>query len=663
MINLIKIRSNDSQCKNNSNREQTHSIHTLKKKKSTFSYNFKPNINQKNCLILLFTIFSIVMPIGIQPQLQANNAFAETSQTINNEVDYSHGGKKSSNSSNSETISKSNVYAINPFDSSIDDENKGAKMDIIIPDMAGPNTVSETQPGSTTNTHESGAQSSGQFKPNSLDKDSSDIDDIDSANDTINKEQQNPETSELHSTQLQINAVNNNSVDKNIDDVNNSVADDVASADNTETKLNSQPIYESYLPAIDNRDANKSNADASIPGNAVNINNSVDNNIDATRNPATDDVPTADNTKTKLNSQPIYESYLPAIDNRDANKSIDGVIMRGNKVDTEITSMNSSMNPDIGNDTGNADTNLVRQENQPTTTNQSEFTGSQFELDSQPKYRSYRDYIENSNASKDTNIDNTSSTKSTIEPSSATAASSQVTAQSSSKVYGDFNGDGRDDLAIGVPGENEGAGAVNVIYGSSNGLSATSPRDDQFWTQSSPDVNDDPQSDDAFGSSLASGDFNGDGKDDLAIGVPDEDLGSISDVGAVEVIYGSSSGLSASSPRTDQFWTQDSADVNDGKEVNDNFGSSLSPGDFNGDGRDDLAIGVPGENDNAGAVNVLYGSPSGLSATSPRSDQFWTQSTTDVNDVSEVEDHFGSSLTSGDFNGDGRDDLSYRSAT
>ena len=32
------------------------------------------------------------------------------------------------------------------------------------------------------------------------------------------------------------------------------------------------------------------------------------------------------------------------------------------------------------------------------------------------------------------------------------------------------------------------------------------------------------------------GDFNGDGYDDLAVGVPDEDLGSIVDAGAVNVI-------------------------------------------------------------------------------------------------------------------------------
>jgi FG-GAP repeat protein len=72
-----------------------------------------------------------------------------------------------------------------------------------------------------------------------------------------------------------------------------------------------------------------------------------------------------------------------------------------------------------------------------------------------------------------------------------------------------------------------------------------------------------------------SGDFNADGKDDLAIGVPQEDVGSVDNVGGVEVIYGSSSGLSATSPRADQFWTQDSADVNDVSETGDEFGTAL----------------------------------------------------------------------------------------
>src|SRR6185436_4404511 len=90
-------------------------------------------------------------------------------------------------------------------------------------------------------------------------------------------------------------------------------------------------------------------------------------------------------------------------------------------------------------------------------------------------------------------------------------------------------------------------------------------------------------------------DFNGDGNDDVAIGIVTEDVGSMKDAGAVQVLYGSSSGLSATSPIADQFWTQDSTNVNDVAEQGDAFGSFLSTGDFNGDGNDDLAVGVIGE--------------------------------------------------------------------
>ena len=51
--------------------------------------------------------------------------------------------------------------------------------------------------------------------------------------------------------------------------------------------------------------------------------------------------------------------------------------------------------------------------------------------------------------------------------------------------------------------------------------------------------------------------------------------------------------------------------------------------DFNNDGYDDLAIGVPHENiggkDNAGAVNVLYGSPDGITE---EMDQYWRKALT-----------------------------------
>lgn len=54
------------------------------------------------------------------------------------------------------------------------------------------------------------------------------------------------------------------------------------------------------------------------------------------------------------------------------------------------------------------------------------------------------------------------------------------------QVKPDFSGDGYADLAIGGPYENVGgasdAGAVNVIYGSADGLTL---RGNQFWSQDS----------------------------------------------------------------------------------------------------------------------------------------------------------------------------------
>src|SRR5206468_3522588 len=133
------------------------------------------------------------------------------------------------------------------------------------------------------------------------------------------------------------------------------------------------------------------------------------------------------------------------------------------------------------------------------------------------------------------------------------------------------------------------AGVVQVIYGSSQGLSDSAVHPDQFWIQGFANIGDSIESFDFFGDTLSSGDYNGDGRDDLAIGVPAEDIGTTVESGLVHVIYGSTEGLSgtALSPgdgRADQIWTQDSPDIEDAVEPFDNFGWSLSSGDYNGDG-------------------------------------------------------------------------------
>jgi hypothetical protein len=231
-----------------------------------------------------------------------------------------------------------------------------------------------------------------------------------------------------------------------------------------------------------------------------------------------------------------------------------------------------------------------------------------------------------------------------------------VAASAARTVVGDFDGDGRADLAIGVRFEDVGsavdAGAVNVIYGSGAGLSSAG---NQLWTQDSPGLIGKAEAGDNFGTSVATGDFNGDGFADLAIGSAGESIGSASKAGAVSVIYGSASGLTSAG---NQFWDFDSTGIIGRLGRNDQFGLSLTTGDFNGDGVADLAVGAPGNDispsTNVGSVSVIYGSAAGLTS---GGNQFWDQDSPGILGADAHNDFFGWALTAGDVDGDGFDDL------
>ena len=179
-------------------------------------------------------------------------------------------------------------------------------------------------------------------------------------------------------------------------------------------------------------------------------------------------------------------------------------------------------------------------------------------------------------------------------------------------AVGDFTGDGIDDLVVGAPGEGigsrSGAGAVWVIPGSNSGFNFA---DTEAFNQSTRGVPGASETDDRFGFSLAVGDVDGDGNDDLMVGGPGEDIGSTANAGGIWIFPGSASGLDLSASRS---LNQSTPGVAGASEAEDTFGSRMVSFDLTGNGRDDIIVGAQGEDIgstfvDAGAIWVFEGGP------------------------------------------------------
>ncbi len=199
------------------------------------------------------------------------------------------------------------------------------------------------------------------------------------------------------------------------------------------------------------------------------------------------------------------------------------------------------------------------------------------------------------------------------------------------------------------------AGQAYVIYGKRSRFSSTielsSLKSNDGFTVNGIGGND------HAGGSVSSGDINGDGIADLIVGAHRGDSGVLRAAGQAYVVYGNRAGF-PSSLELSKLNGADGFSVN-GIAKGDTAGTSVASGDMNGDGIADLILGAvnasPAGKKSAGQAYVVYGNRAGFSSSLELSKL--NGSNGFIVNGGSAGVYVGSSVSSGDINGDGLADL------
>ncbi|MGQ4385102.1 FG-GAP-like repeat-containing protein [Streptomyces sp. SAS_270] len=162
-----------------------------------------------------------------------------------------------------------------------------------------------------------------------------------------------------------------------------------------------------------------------------------------------------------------------------------------------------------------------------------------------------------------------------------------ATAAPAKPLVDDFNGDGYRDVVVNLPFRSTStlnkSGAALVLYGSASGLSSSHRK---LITQATAGVPGTAESTDWFGRATTTGDFDGDGYADLAVSADGEDYTSGGTTwdngGQVTLIWGGPNGLTQHGAANVKLGTPAVKGLL--------AGHDLASGDFNGDGKRDLAV-------------------------------------------------------------------------